>query len=304
MKLVVDQSQRYAKMRAHTATHLLHAELAKIFKNTKQAGSFVDEDSLRFDFHADRLLTQEEIFTIENAVNTIIYDACVVDISEVSYQEAIALWAKAFFEDKYGDIVRLVRVFDRENKAISLELCWGTHVANTKDIGCFAIISQEAVASGVKRIVAVTWPKVMIKMHDVQDILDTTVAKLGIKTSTQLLDKLDKTLKEYDDMKSMIESLETKMIRQLLEWTDFSSWKDLDKVFLIPSEWNFKNVVFQAKSLFKDQNVLIYTSEWWFALLTKSWISAKDFATKLWLKWWGNDSMVQGKDLNVLTLFA
>ena len=134
MKLLVDQSQRYAKMRAHTATHLLHAELAKIFKNTKQAGSLVDEDYLRFDFHAERLLSQEEISAIENAVNTLIYHAYTVDISEVSYPEAIALGAKAFFEDKYGDMVRLVRVFDYDNQPISLELCGGTHVTNTKDI--------------------------------------------------------------------------------------------------------------------------------------------------------------------------
>ena len=134
MKLLVDQSQRYAKMRAHTATHLLHAELAKIFKNTKQAGSLVDEDYLRFDFHAERLLSQEEISAIENAINTLIYHAYTVDISEVSYPEAIALGAKAFFEDKYGDMVRLVRVFDYDHQPISLELCGGTHVTNTKDI--------------------------------------------------------------------------------------------------------------------------------------------------------------------------
>lgn len=303
MKLLVDQSQRYAKMRAHTATHLLHAELAKIFKNTKQAGSLVDEDYLRFDFHAERLLSQEEISAIENAVNTLIYHAYTVDISEVSYPEAIALGAKAFFEDKYGDMVRLVRVFDYDNQPISLELCGGTHVTNTKDIWCFVIVSQEAVASGVKRIIAVTGPKVMVKMHEVQDILTTTVAKLGIKTATQLVDKLDKTLKEYEDMKSMVESLETKMIKQLLQWSDFSVWKDLDKVFLVPSEFTFKNVVFQAKWLFQNQNILIYTPEWWYVLLTKPWVSAKDFAHRLGISGWGTDTMIQGKDPQVLHIF-
>lgn len=303
MELLVDQSQRYAKMRAHTATHLLHAELAKIFPTTKQAGSLVDEDYLRFDFHAERLLSQEEISTIENAVNTLIYSAYTVNISEVSYPDAIALGAKAFFEDKYGDTVRLVRVFDHDNQAISLELCGGTHVTNTKDIGCFAIVSQEAVASGVKRIVAVTGPKVSVKMHEIQDILATTVAKLGIKTSTQLVDKLDKTLKEYEDMKSTIESLETKMIKHMLEWSDFTVWKDLDKVFLVPSELNFKNVIFQAKWLLHDQNILIYTPEWWYVLLTKPWVSAKAFVQRLGLSGWGTDTMIQGKDPNVLHLF-
>jgi alanyl-tRNA synthetase len=91
MQLIVEQSQRYAKMRAHTATHLLHAQLAKIFKNTKQAGSLVDEDYLRFDFNADRLLSNEEIHTIETAINHIIYSAYMVEVKELAYDEAIAL---------------------------------------------------------------------------------------------------------------------------------------------------------------------------------------------------------------------
>lgn len=232
-----------------------------------------------------------------------IYDAYTVEVKETSYDEAVALWAKAFFEDKYGDVVRMVRVFSHGNEIVSIELCGGTHVNNTKDIGCFAITGQEAVASGVKRISAVTWPKVWMRIHEIQDILDTTIDKLWIKTYTQLADKLDKTLKEYDDMKVNLESLETNMIKQILGWSDFSSWKDLDKVFLVPLELNFKNVVFQAKWIFENQNVLIYTHEGWFILLTKTWVSAKEFATKLGIKWWGTDTMVQGRDKNVLKLF-
>jgi len=88
MKLIVEQCQRYAKMRAHTATHLLHTELGKIFKFTKQAGSLVDQDYLRFDFNADRLLTTEEIHDIEKNINQIIYDAYTVDVHETSFDEA------------------------------------------------------------------------------------------------------------------------------------------------------------------------------------------------------------------------
>ncbi|MEI6673463.1 MAG: hypothetical protein WCL02_09615 [bacterium] len=78
-------------MRAHTATHLLHTQLAKIFKMTKQAGSLVDEDYLRFDFNADRLLSSEEIHEIEKNINQIIYDAYTVEVKETSYDEAISL---------------------------------------------------------------------------------------------------------------------------------------------------------------------------------------------------------------------
>lgn len=88
MKLLVDQCQRYAKMRAHTATHLLHTQLAQIFKDTKQAGSLVDEDFLRFDFNSDRLLSPEEIHDIEKNINQIIYDSYVVEVNEMSLDEA------------------------------------------------------------------------------------------------------------------------------------------------------------------------------------------------------------------------
>jgi len=91
MKLIVEQCQRYAKMRAHTATHLLHTELAKIFKTTKQAGSLVDEDYLRFDFNADRLLSAEEINNIENNINKMIYDSYSVEVNETSYDDAVKL---------------------------------------------------------------------------------------------------------------------------------------------------------------------------------------------------------------------
>lgn len=319
MKLQVEKSQRYAKMRAHTATHLLHAELAKIFPNTKQEWSQVDSDYLRFDFKADRILDQQELANIEKKLNQIIYLACDVVVDEMTIDEASKLWAKMFFEDKYGDVVRVVRIkntqipielqnddipsyFASFGEFLSLELCGWTHVENTKDIWAFTILSQEAVASGVKRISAITGPRVLEKLQEKQMIVDWVMEKLWVKWENQIADRLDKILKEWEEMKSTIESLETKTIRQLLEWNDFSSWKDLDKVFLISSELNFKNVVFQAKSLFENQNILIYTSEWWFVLLTKEWASAKEFATRLGIKWWGNDNMVQGRDMKVLEL--
>ncbi len=309
MKAFVDNAQRYAKMRAHTATHLLHAELAKIFPTTKQAGSFVDEDYLRFDYAAERSLTQKEILQIENTVNGYIHNAYVVTTTETSLAEATKLWAKAFFEDKYGETVRLVQVqWEGNNKdkkeIISIELCWWTHVENTKDIWSFVIVSQEAVASWIKRITAVTWPKVVDRMHEVQGILDTVVEKLWIKTATQLVDKLEKTIKEYDEMKENSEMLETTMIKNILTWNDFSSGKDIDKIFILPPELNFKNIVFQAKWLCKGQNILIYTKEGNFVLLADKWESAKVVAERLGITWWWTDTMVQGRDEKVVTLFT
>lgn len=299
MKLIVEQAQRYAKMRAHTATHLLHAELVKIFKVTKQAGSFVDQDYLRFDFNADRLLTSEEIYEIEKHINQIIYDAYMVEVNEMSMEEATTLWAKAFFEDKYGDKVRVVKVCDHTDEIVSIELCGGTHVANTKDIGCFSITGQEAVASGTKRITAVVWPKVSMRIHEVQGILDTTIEKLGIKTATQLADKLEKTLKEYYEMKATLESFETKMIVDALQSKDVVSNAHFQKIIKISSDLNFKNILPATKWLFKDENVLIYNNEGNFLLLTKTWTSAKSLAQEIGLKGGGNDAMVQGRDVDV-----
>lgn len=314
MKVIVDHDQRFAKMRAHTATHLLHAELAKIFPTTKQAGSMVDSDIVRFDFNADRLLTPHEITTIEKHINQTIYDALPVMTTETSMDEASKLWAKAFFEDKYGDIVRVVQIkwlVTRNSKleTASTELCWWTHVENTKDIGCFAIVSQEAVASGIKRISAVTGPKVSERMLEIQAILDTTVEKLWIKTHTQLADKLDKTLKEYDEMASKLESVEAQIIIQELQNFKSPKHEVFAKVIDVSSSpilknLDFKNIVYHAKSVFANEDIIIYTSEGGYAIITsKADSSAKIIAQDFGLKWWGSETLFQWRDPKVLTLF-
>jgi len=122
MKLQVHPQQRYAKMRAHTATHLLHTALIKYFPNTKQAGSLVDSDVLRFDFYADTLLTAQQLKEIETTINAHIYQSLPVEITETSLEEATKLGAKAFFEEKYGDQVRVVSIGEGKT-TISTELC-------------------------------------------------------------------------------------------------------------------------------------------------------------------------------------
>jgi alanyl-tRNA synthetase len=218
----------------------------------------------------------------------------------MSIDEASKLGAKMFFEDKYGDTVRVVKVWDEE-ESISMEFCWWTHVVNTKDIWAFTIVSQEAVASGVKRISAITGPKVLEKIQEIQWLLDSSVEKLWIKTATQISDRLDKVLKEYDELKSGYESMEAKIIISTLKNIESKNLDWFDKVLEISKELNFKNVSFHAKWLFENQNILIYNNEWNFIILS-NWASAKELANKIWLKWWGNDNMVQGRDMKVLEL--
>ena len=296
MKLSIDMDQRYAKMRAHTATHLLHAELAKIFPDTKQAGSLVDEDLLRFDFYANNLLTWEQIRDIENNINHIIYSAYPVDLIETSFDEWVKLWAKAFFEEKYGDEVRVIRVHNWDEN-ISVELCGWTHVSNTKEIWAFTIISQEAVASGIKRITAYTWPKVIEKLHSYEEILDWATSVLDVKSYAQINEKLQKYVKENSDLQQRVESLETSSLRWLLQSSLSKSNDDFSKIIELPSDVNFKALGGIIRGVFpSDRCVLLFSLEWNYIINTDWSISAKELVKKYWLRWWGSELMAQWKD--------
>lgn len=296
MKLSINMDQRYAKMRAHTATHLLHAELAKIFPNTKQAGSLVDSDLLRFDFYANNLLTPEQIRVIENNINQIIYKAFPVDLIETSFEEWVKLWAKAFFEEKYGDEVRVIRVHDG-NENISVELCGWTHVSNTRDIGAFTIISQEAVASWIKRITAYTWPKVIEKLHNYEEILDWASNTLDVKSYAQINEKISKYTKENFELQQRVESLEIASIRVSLQSGQGRSNSDFSKIIELPIGTNFKALAWIVKEIFpSEKSILLYTDEWNYVIFTDSSVSAKELAKKYNLRWWGSDVMAQWKD--------
>ncbi len=298
MKLIVDITQRYAKMRAHTAAHLLHATLGTIFSETKQAGSFVDEDYLRLDFAAERALTNAELLDIQKQINQIIYAALPVENFETSYDEAIKLWAKAFFEDKYGDLVRVVKV----DQNVSTELCGGTHVTNTKDIGCFVILAQESVASGIKRIVALTGPKVFEYIQEKDQILDNLGEKFGVGQK-QVVDKAEKLLKDHEALQNAYGQLQNKLVADMLRGLPNKTNKpDLSFVLEIPNDVDFKIALGQMRKIFENQNFLIYTKEWNFALFMQTG-SAKTLAQNLGLKWWGNDQLVQGRDPKVATIF-
>ena len=287
-------------MRAHTATHLLHAELGKIFPDTKQAGSLVDEDLLRFDFYANNLLTSEQIRDIENNVNQIIYNAYPVDLIETTFDEGVKLWAKAFFEEKYWNEVRVIRVHNWDEN-ISVELCWGTHVVNTKDIWAFAIVSQEAVASWIKRITAYTWPKVIEKLHNYEEILDWATSVLDVKSYAQINEKLQKFVKENADLQQRVESLETSSLRWLLQSSNSTSNEDFSKIIELPSDINFKALQWIIKAVFPtEKSVLLFSAEGNYVISTDWSVSAKEFVKKYWLRWGGSDLIAQWKDEWVL----
>lgn len=150
--------ERRAKLRAnHSATHLLHAVLQNILgEHVTQKGSLVEEDRLRFDISHNKALSKEEIRTIETTVNALIRNNTTVSTVLMTPEQAIAEGAMALFGEKYGDEVRVVTMGHDGTMSVSTELCGGTHVNRTGDIGCFKIISEGAIAAGIRRIEALT----------------------------------------------------------------------------------------------------------------------------------------------------
>ena len=156
----IDKHRRNDIMRNHTATHLLHAALRQVLgDHVKQSGSLVEADKLRFDFAHFKAMSPEEVALVEKIVNENIINAVPVATEEMPVDMAMNSGAMALFGEKYGDTVRVVAVRDTEHpdaKPVSMELCGGTHVSNTAEIGPFMITVEAAIASGVRRIEAVT----------------------------------------------------------------------------------------------------------------------------------------------------
>ncbi len=301
--LKVNNQQRKAKNRAHTTAHLLHLALNKILKKTKQAWSMVDKDYLRFDFTAQNPLTNEEIDEIEKIINHIISKGLNVEKKEMSFQEAIDEWAKAFFEEKYWEKVRVIKIKDEETS--SIELCGGTHINNTQEIGIFKIVDQQAVASWIRRIIAYTWPKVNEYIKEKENLIYTISSKFDTNTK-QLLPKIDKTLNEYQELKDKYHSLENKIINMSFQQEKGKkNNKIFDNIINISknSELNwidFKVISEKWKKYFENENSFLYKNKWNFCIIVWKWnISAQDIIQKNWLKWWWGTTFWQWKDPNI-----
>jgi len=202
----IDIERRKSIMRHHTATHLLHAALRNLLgEHVKQAGSLVHPDYLRFDFTHFEALSDEEIKRIEELVNQEIMANHPVVCREMSIDEALKQGAVAIFEEKYGDVVRVI------SAGISMELCGGTHVSRTGDIGYFKIISETAVASGTRRIEAVAGMKAVehsIKEHFlIKEIGKTLTAK-----EDQILDRIESMKLKLKELEREIEKIKKKSV--------------------------------------------------------------------------------------------
>jgi len=262
--LKVDAALRQATAANHSATHILHTALRKVLgDHVKQSGSLVTPDRLRFDFTHFSAVTPEELAAIETDVNTHIIENHAVTTKEMDMEEAVRSGATALFEEKYGDVVRVVSQGD-----FSQELCGGTHTRATGDIGLFRILSEGGIASGVRRIEAVTGLAALETVHadqsamekvadvlksnkdDVVDRLETFVAEkkavekelaaIKAKIASKSVDDIDDNIRQINGVKVLSKRVEIENPSQLRDLADKFKTRLGSGVLLLGAESNGK----------------------------------------------------------------
>jgi alanyl-tRNA synthetase len=209
--LVVDAERRQSIMNNHTATHLLHQALREILgTHVEQKGSFVGPDYFRFDFSHFQKVTDEEIRAVEHRVNQLVRaDEPLREKRDATMEEARGMGAMALFGEKYGDVVRVVRFGD------SVELCGGTHTRSTGTIGLFKIISESAVAAGVRRIEAVTGAAAEGRIGAMEDMLRNLKAVMN--NAPDLVASIHKLIEENTDARKQLEAVAAEKAARLAE---------------------------------------------------------------------------------------
>ncbi|WP_348945434.1 alanine--tRNA ligase [Chitinibacter sp. FCG-7] len=208
----IDIAKRQASQRNHSATHLLHAALREVLgTHVEQKGSLVNFERTRFDFSHPKALTSDEIAQIENLVNQVIMANDEATARYMSYDDAIKSGAMALFGEKYGDEVRVLKMGD-----FSTELCGGTHVSRTGDIGLFKIVSEGGVAAGIRRIEAITGTAALA-LSQAQDAELKAAASIAGAQPGELLSKLEKLQLELKAAQKEVAQLKGQMAFGQLE---------------------------------------------------------------------------------------
>ena len=203
----VDTERRRAICRAHSATHLLHSALKSVLgEHVNQAGSLVEPDKLRFDFTHFNAVSADELARVEEIVNSWVLDGETVTVTEMDIESARATGAMALFGEKYGDVVRVVKMGE-----CSTELCGGTHVDNTAKVGCFHVLSESSVAAGVRRIEAVTGKEFMRLSKERSARLAKAADVLKVKPS-EIVARAESFIAEMREMRQSIDRLKDKLL--------------------------------------------------------------------------------------------
>ncbi len=224
---MVDAARRMDIARNHTATHLLHSELRYILgEHVQQAGSLVAPDRLRFDFTHGAMLTQDELDAVEQSVNDAILANYPLEVEHRSYQEAVSAGAMALFGEKYGDEVRVIKI-GVPGEPFSQELCGGTHIHQTGEVGLFRIVSEGSVGAGVRRIEAVTGRAAQQLVQKRLGVLDAAAAHVGAppeevdRAVLRLLGELHHRQKEIAELRRELARLEfEKLLQQAQQVAD------------------------------------------------------------------------------------
>jgi alanyl-tRNA synthetase len=207
VRLRIDRQRRDAAMLNHSATHILHYALREILgKQVHQAGSLVAPERLRFDFAHRGPVPERDLETIEEEINARIRENADVTVEEMPYDQAIKAGALAFFGDKYGDRVRVVRMGD-----FSIELCGGTHVRRTGDIGLFKLENETGVAAGIRRIEALTGEGALERIRRREQILRQIDNQLGARDADTIA-RLERLLAREKELEKKLRMLEQKLV--------------------------------------------------------------------------------------------
>ncbi|MDQ3192279.1 MAG: DHHA1 domain-containing protein, partial [Bacteroidota bacterium] len=271
-KSVIDRKKRMLTQNNHSATHLLHAALRKVLgTHVEQKGSLVNEEYLRFDFSHFSKVTEQQIAEIEKIVNVKIRENIALDVQELPIDKARELGAMALFGEKYGETVRVVS-FD---KNYSIELCGGTHVSATGQIGILKITSEGAVAAGVRRIEALTAEKaeefINTELNVLSNLRDLLKSKDVIKSTENILQQYAELTAQIEiltrekvktvkiELKNKIQNING--INVIIEKTEFDSAEAIkDLAFQLKSE--IDNLFFVAGSVIKDKpNLTVMIAE-------------------------------------------
>ncbi|MFZ7120661.1 MAG: alanine--tRNA ligase [Eubacteriaceae bacterium] len=208
----VDSKNRLSVARNHTSTHLLQKSLKEVLgDHVAQAGSLVDSKRLRFDFNHFEKLTDEELLLVENNINNVIYSSLEVKVFETDINTAKELGATALFGEKYGDIVRVVKIGE-----YSTELCGGTHLKNASEAGLFKIISESGIASGVRRIEAVTGYNAYEYVNNIEKEVNDISQVLKVKPEN-IMQRIEDALITIKDLEKENKILKQKLNRGLID---------------------------------------------------------------------------------------
>jgi alanyl-tRNA synthetase len=206
MRTIVDNERRTATVLHHSTAHVFHAAIRELFgKQVVQAGSQVGPNAMRFDFTLDKQLTRDDIAKVEALMNEWVRSSSEVVTQEMSIAEAKATGAIAMFGEKYGDIVRVVKMGD-----FSLEFCGGTHVGNTSEIGQIKIISEGSVAQGTRRVEALSGPKAWNYIADQLKYLGDATDRLKVKPA-EIVSQIERLQNDLKIKEKALQALEEKL---------------------------------------------------------------------------------------------